>query len=750
MNWGERIVGFIWDHRWKSLIACLALTGLALAGAAGIGVDNAVEIWFVDNDPTLEAYHQFQKDFGNDEIVFVVLYDEDGVLDLPGWQRIAKASADLANVDGVARVTSLATIPDIRVRRDGIPLSGTYPQPTTEGEAKAGAAEAVADPLLRGYLVSPDGRSTALLVHMAAMDDIDARREAILADVRATLDALGVDYRLAGVGVVYAALNQASTRDSALIVGLSYLVIVLLLWFFFRRLAPLLLSLGIVGAATLWMLGLYGAAGRDINMVTMVMPTLILIVGLSDCVHILHHVESLPKTEGDRRARVVRGVGFMFWPCLFNTLTTVAGFGALALSPMAVVRDLGIFSAIGLLGAFVLAIVGCTWGLAYERCEPRPLGDNLVRRTVERLAGVGIRRPRAVVLTAIAVVVLSGLGIHNLEQDTYSIDFLFENHPVRRDSEFIESHFGPYTPLEFVVSSKDGVLRAEVLEAVEAWQRRAEATDLVGWSRSVTGGVARIEQVVSGGDPATFSVPTDQDRIGADLQIYRTVAAEDLAHYVKPPRHLRVTFGMPMLSARGMDRTIGGLLDLAEMPDGVFITPAGYLPLYVRMMDYIVSTLVWSFGVAAVVIFLLIGLLFRNWRLLMFALVANFIPVLFVLGFMGALGIRLDVATVTIAAIALGLVVDDTVQFLYRLRHEQQLGADTANPQATRSTIRGVGMSMAMTTIVLAAGFSILGLAQVKSIVAFGLITAACLVAALLTDLVLVPALVHVRTPRGA
>jgi predicted RND superfamily exporter protein len=163
-------------------------------------------------------------------------------------------------------------------------------------------------------------------------------------------------------------------------------------------------------------------------------------------------------------------------------------------------------------------------------------------------------------------------------------------------------------------------------------------------------------------------------------------------------------------------------------------------------MDHIVDSQLSSFALAFVVIFTLIGLLFRSIEMAVLAVPANLLPVLATLGFMGLVGIRLDVATVTIAAIVLGLVVDDTTQFLYRYRHFRERSSDIA--EVVGNTVRTVGRPMVITTVVLAGGFSVLGVASIKSVAFFGILLAVALISALLADLLVIPALL-VLAARG-
>jgi predicted RND superfamily exporter protein len=486
-----------------------------------------------------------------------------------------------------------------------------------------------------------------------------------------------------------------------------------------------------VGLGAVWLLGLYGASGRDINMVTMVMPTLVLVIGVSDCVHMLVHAASTdPALPLDQRVRI--GVGQVLWPCLINTLTTAMGFLALTAASMPVIRDLGLFCALGLVLAFVGAVVLCSLVASRPGFLPVLRPHGLVQRAVDGLASIAVERPARVLMGAAIVGLVAVLGMTRIVVDTYSIDFLHEGHSVRVDSETIEAGYGPYTPLEFIVEREAGVKDPSTLRAIADWQRRMEAQTEVGWTRSASDVVARLDGAMRGIDVG--EVPQDEAALAQLLFVYGADPESDLGRYIDADgTRARVTVGVPMESAQGFDARIQSLSALADLPPNVTLVPAGYLPLYVRIMEHIVDSQLASFGLALTIIFVLIGLLFRSLRVAVLAIPANLLPVVCTLGLMGWLGVRLDVATVTIAAIVLGLVVDDTVQFLYRYQVES---AATDDPiLAVRRTVCKVGQPMAITTVVLAGGFAVLGLAAIKSVAWFGLLLATALLSALLADL---------------
>jgi len=743
----ERIAGWIYDRRWACLGICLVLAVGAAVPALRVTVDNSVQRWFVEGDPALTAYRSFQDTYGNDETVLIALRRDEGMLTPAGFEILQDATRELRALDGVASVQSLATMKHVRVGVAGPRPVALVPDGRLSPEQARSLRTRVLDANSTRYgrFVNDDGTMTAVLARMQPNDQIDGRRDVILDRIQDSLDRVlegtSVDTHRAGVGVILHALNEASTQDSMLVLLAANVLIFLLLWAFFRRVAPVLLTLGVVGIATVWLMGAYGGGGLAINTVTLVMPTLVLVICTADCVHLLRHAADLPADLAPRE-RAVRAVGFLLRPCGITTLTTALGFAVLGVSSMPVVRHLGLFSALGLVLGFVAALVGCTWGLAYEAMLPVSSDRGGLRRGVDAVVGASLHWPRAVLVGGLLLTVGAGWGISQITVDTNSIGYLYEDHPVRQNSRLIEQGLGPYAPLEFVVHADStgggpaDVRSRRVFEAVRDWQQDAVQTNAVGWSYSAVDGLRRLHRATAGpgsGLPDEAATLKTLTRLGAGDIPYVAALAD-------PPDQLRVTFGVPMQSAAGIGQAVRAVKDAAALPSGVSVEATGYLPLYVRIMTLVVESQLWSFGLALLVILGAIGTLFRSGRAALLAFVPNVLPVVLTLGVMGAVGIPLDVATVTIAAILLGLIVDDSVHLLHRYAAGRQQGL--APTTAIREAAREGGPLLVTTTCVIAGGVLVLTLAQVKSVVWFGGLTALGIGFALIVDLSVFPALV--------
>jgi len=688
-----RAAKFIWRWRFPLSALCLGLSLLAASQLTSLAVSNSLEIWYPADDPELLNYRQFQQTYGHDELVVAAVSNSDGFASEAGTELVGSLTDDLLDIDGVATVTSLVTVP----------------QSLSEA---------------RGRLLSDDGKTTALVLQMMVGEEFELRRHQILEDIAQVIEAHDLDARLAGYGIVFDALNEESTTGATSLLLYAHGLMILLLAIFFRKWGAVAITLLAVGNATLWTMGLYVVLGQKLNMITMVLPTLVLVIGIADCVHLLRSVAkqdaSLPQRE-----RVVKGLAAVIGPCLLTSVTTAAGFMALTTSGLPVVQSLGWFGGVGMMTAYVTSMIICTAGLSWRGAEPKTAASKLDAIAMG-MFGVATRAPRSIIAAFVVVSIVAGYGISQLETDTNSIGYLKKTHKIRKDSDFIEATIGPYVPVEFTVTARGDIVQGDNLDAIQQWQLEVTQMNAVGWSWSLVDalGIKRDER------PSSLDADTLRQRLARIRQFSPVTTAAMLAGQSE----LRISFGAPMMSARSIGSLTAGILAKADFPPHLELKAAGYSPLYTRIVDELVWSQVRGFSAAIVLIVLLLGVAMRSWRRILLALPANAIPVALTLGVMGLTGIPLDVASATIATVILGLVVDDTVHIL------KPSGSSGIN-DSLKIAANAAGGTLLMTTIVLALGFLVLGLAEIRSVAWFGTLTSFAMIAAILTDLLFLPAL---------
>jgi len=743
-------------RRRKTAAALLGLVCLALLpGLTTAGVpDNALKVWFLETDPGLVAYEEFHREFGNDEVVLLYLEPPGGVFSTTGQGVIEAVSARLTALEGVARVHSILTARDAWKTDDGLRFDLAI---------EGGEDRLAANPLFTGRLVSPDGAAAMLWVEPAVMDDFDARRDAIVGAIRATVDEALAEHphALGGVGVIYSGLNLVTQRDFGVFVGLSYLVIFGALWWIFRTWRLVAAIGGVVTVGTIASLGALGLAGKQINMITVVLPTLVIVLGLADALHFPAAFAEARASAADTTAATVAALKKVVVPCLMTTLTTMAGFLALVSSPMAVIRDLGLYAALGVGAALVASIVLMatvlpslpdTWTLRESR---------LVQGQLRWIRGLLDTRRPALVALSVGIAGVAAYGALQVVTDTYTIGYLPDDHVVVTDHEAMEERWGDYSVIDFLVRP-DGDRRVDSAEVLEATLRFEEAATALPGVRDGYGlhTVYRRMADVLGAD-----VPDDEPlspKMVAQLSLLLEIQAlewdrddEDFAdNFLAPLRTEdaalgRLTLVGEMPSAKEIEVLLADLEGLAAtaMGDLGTIEPAGYPPLYAKIVEYAMSSQIRGFFGALVIIFTLMLVWLRSPRLALITLVPNVFPVLVMMGVMGAAGIHLDIATATVAAIVIGVSIDDSVHFLIHWRRAEVDGMTWA--EAVEHTHRHAGLPAVLTTLLLVLGYPVLMLAQVKTVISFGLLTTVAAAAALFADLVILPLLLRAWPSRS-
>ena len=789
-----------WLVRWRwgltaALLGVLAALGPGVMRAAQ--PDNALTVWFLQDDPKLQSYHAFQDTFGNDELVIVQLHDPQGVMRAPTLARMSQAQARFEQVQGVAQVHSVLTAQTLRraqpapdapdapdapsasslsgklaralaaARPDTLELApllelGPTPDGPSADALDQARQRALGDPTVRGWLLNDDATRALMIVQLQVMGDIDLQRDRIVRQLRqAAQDTLGpLPHALGGIGVIYAGLNEITTRDFGLFVSLGYLIMFIMLWVIFRSMRLVAAALGVIVVGTWVSLGVYGSVGNQLNTMTIVLPTLIIVLGVADAVHfpvaLLKARERARQDDSsaprDRAQLAVQGLKAAALPCAMTTLTTALGFLALTSSPMKVIQDLGLYAALGVaaaLGAAMLLMALAFMSLPPQQRLPEQPG---IQRALRWLGRSLQRRPWRWAALCAALSALGALGASRVTVDTYTLGALPDDHQVVRDHHAIETGWGFYSTLEFMVRPRDAQARVDdpaLLAALERLAWRAQARPDVGQvmhlGQLYRHGARTLDPSLGPRDPLPEPVALAAQQLAQRPQLVwdtsdpRSRDNPLAAWMTSDGRVARVTLTAKMASAKALGQQLRQLQALADQELGPLATwePTGYPPLYVSIIDHVMDSQLRGFGLALTLIFAVMLLWLRSLRLAIISLVPNLFPVVMMMGVMGALGIHLDIATATVAAIVIGVAIDDTVHFLHAWRQAERQGLSWS--QCLEHTLQRAGRAAVVTTLLLVTGFPVLMAADVATVVDFGLLTTVAALAALFADLILLP-----------
>lgn len=727
----------IYPYRWWGAALVLALA-LALAPSIprALEMDNSLTTWFIEGDPALASYERFQENFGNDELLVLVLESESGFLRAEALDQLRSFSDSLLRHPGVEQVLGL---PSARVATGGGLGRGSRPLLPAENPNPDQLRRDLADlALLSEQFISADEKSLKLIIKMSALPDYDQERGRILQEIFALTNHYYAPEAsfFGGLGVIYEALNELSRRDFAQFLGLGYLLMFVLLYLIYRRWQYVGLALLTIALSVYFTLAIYGFFGFRLNLMTTLVPAVVILLCVMDVMHILNEREK----EG-KASDALGSLNRVWRPCLFTSLTTMAGFLALLASPVAIVRQFGLFAALGIaLGLFF------SFGLSLFILVPlrhRAGGQKTSRYLSTWLVALERRRRWAWLFSAL-VLALSLAGLPRIVIDTQTASYLPPEHPSLQDSRAIEARFGPYMPLEFLVSPQGerDMRDPEILAALSTLGQEVERWPSIG---SHLGYHSLFEAPLRERYGENWEQGWQKrQRIAAIAENAEALYPEWTRQLASPDYHLgRFSIFGELVSAGELAQVIQRIERRGEelLGERADIEVSGYQSLYAVIANYITESLVRSFAWATLLIFFLLWYFLADFKLAVLSLLPNFFPVLFMLGFMGWMNIALDTASATIASIVLSFSIDDTMHFAWHYRGKRREGKEAA--LARRATLAHVGRAIVLSSLVLFCGYTLMLLGSLKTVIYFGLLTAVAIAAALYSQLVLFPLLLR-------
>jgi predicted RND superfamily exporter protein len=729
----ERVVA-----RPRTFLGAFALAvALAAPGVARLATDNSPPVWFLSGSPEVAAYRSFVARFGADEGYRIAL-EGPGVWTPAGLAWLERLEDEVRSLTGVVDVSSI-----VRHHRAEF---GTFPPPDLE----AFRAEVVGNVLDRnmGWVAAgPDpGRpALSLLIETRALAAEEVPRlERELA--RLTADPPpGIRVTTLGSRSVEGALDRSSrdvlATDFPLLVALA----VVLLAATFRDAAGVVVPLAFVGASLLATLGALGWAGGRLNLLLAVLAPLLFVIGLATALHVLIPCRAF-ESEGLEPARAVVAVYREKGRALvWTALTTAAGFAALAVSPVPPVRELGVWAGAGLLVQLAAALLAYPALLTLAAAR-RGLPERGLERRLERLgarcARFAVRRRPAVTGAAALLALGAALGLPRLERQSDALAYLEPEHPVRRAADHLEAlGLGAWT-LDLDLAAPAGSAGWRTPESVGRLADLAAALRAIPGVLGVVGPGDLVDDVAAASPFAALAGSPAELRQGA----LETLAgdpelARALDRFVTPDgRHARVTLFVRHGGYEAIGRISGAAAALAGrlLPPDTGIAPTGQLPVLLALHRALLATLGRSLGLMIAVLAVLFAFLLGSGRAVAAALVPALLPVLLVFGIMGWLGVPLDVATVMVASIVVGLAVDDTIHLLAGSRAR---AAEVGERAAVAERIERTSPALLLTGGILVAGFAVCGRSGFAPVARFGLLSALAIALAVAAALLLLPAL---------
>lgn len=805
----RRLAGLVVRFRGPIILLNLVLLGVSGYFAKDIEFINTPTIWFLPDDPTRVAYDKLRQTFGDNEFVLIAFDDKKNtVFSNKAIETIDRLTRMFEDAPNVTKVRSLTTFERIHGENDELDVQDAIDEdalPLAENELARARELVLGDDLARGLIVNDDGTTATIVGEVYTGDGGFENKIELIQHLRPLVKAeeerSGYRIFVTGSPAMDFAFMKAMIRDNTTLVPLSFALICVVLFIVFRRVAGVAFPMVVVGISTSAIFGLLVILGWKFNNLTGFLPLILLAVCIASSVHVVVNFYLRLKVIGNRKDAARETFSDLFTPCFLTSFTTAVGFGSLAISKMPPLQQFGTLAAVGVMLAFVVSLSFVPAILSFGRnrepaAAPDPAahthyGDAGFRdRTLEILLRIeaSVRnRPKRILWVTGGLLAVSVLGMLRLEIETVALEFFRKSNPIRVEVEAVQERMGAVQNIEVVLDAgrEDGIKDPEVLREAKALQQHMETIPEVVKTIGLVDFIEQLNRALNNDDPAFEKIPeaadlrapevvektdefgepywedakgniywvkpvaaTPEDYIAQLLLLYSIQdPKEDLSDIVDYPyRKTRVSARVPFLSS---ERSVAILNDIRGWAAGnlehTTAEVTGLSALYGQMAVYVFETMTESFGIALLVITLTIGISLRAPRLALMSMIPNVLPILFSLGLMGLVGIRLDVGTAMIACITIGIAVDDTIHFLARYATAVRNGA--TQEEAITYVFTHAGRAIVFTSFILMGGFWALIFCSFLPMVYLGLIAGVTIFFALLCDLLVLPALIYVWNP---
>ncbi|GAX59291.1 exporters of the RND superfamily [Candidatus Scalindua japonica] len=773
----EWIAKIILKYRIVFLVLIGLLTGLFGYYAIKCKTDNSIEVWLKHNDPKLDYYYDFIDKFGDDEFLIIAL-DGDDLFTGKKIKLINDIATRLESIKGVRSVMSLAS-----VYKDK--LSAPYFKEVLKSNRARSVIEVfkekiLDDPMYINNVVSTDGETTAIIATVAKGSP--ESRVKLVKETREILRVVEIEnnngssqpvlrkgmgkvndpqkgFFLAGPSIVNTELDRMSQKDMRTFTPVMFAVAFVILVVLFKNISGVLIPAITISINIMWTVGLFVIFDNKMNMVSGMLIPLIFVISLATTVHILNRFYQEVKLSGDRRESIQKTVKYICVPCFLMCVTTSIGFLSLIASDVTPVKTTGIFMAAGIMMSFFVCITLVPGMLSlFPGWMSRPFMNIHKERGSSNKEFLGIygfigkfvkNNTIYIFVLSLVSVGIAIYGITKIEAESSIFESFPESSEIARSTEHIEQKLMGLIPMDIVIDAGNmgGIFQPDVLVKIEKLQDYLKGIPEVTKSVSVADYVKYLNKLLNKDNPDSQVITKDK---AIDYVKLASLHGDSIVKslYTEDHNEGRVSVRMQNVGSsryKSIVNDIEGFIKV-NFPLSVGCTITGIISLIMDMQGYLIESQIKTFTLAFVMIFICIALLLKSARIGMMSMIPNLIPIAITLGVMGYVGVNLDVATIMIASVAIGISVDDTIHFLYRFKEEFKKDRD--HYLAIQRTLSGVGRALIFTTIVATCGFLVFCLSNFKAIQYFGLLTGITMVSAIVAVLLILPSCILLFKPR--
>ncbi len=756
------LVRLILRNRPGILIVIGILTALMVWLGTGVKLSYDNSRILPSDDPAIIEYESFKKRFGEDGSVFVIGVTNPDMFKLNEFNAWYNLTYDMTRIDGVEGVTSIAKAADI-VKNESLRQYDFPPlvsrKPISQAEADSLKEKILSTKFYEGLLFNPKTHTYLLAVTLNKKRLNDKSRLLITDNIveRANAYALLTGHKLhySGLPYIRSVMARKVQHELFLFIFLSILIAAIVLFLFFRSFKVVFSSLVVVAISIIFTVGLIGLFGFKITILTGVIPSLIVVIAIENCIYILNKYHWEYRQHGNKilgLSRVVQRIGFA--SLMVNTATAI-GFAAFILVSNQMLREFGIIAAISIMVEYALCILLLPIMFSYMKPPTekhlKHLDNKIFSSILEKIIHLIQYQRKWIFAIAGVLFVLGIIGMMNMHTSGKVVDDISTKSILYKDLKFFEHQFGGVMPFEISVDTRKrkGVMRLSTIQKIDELQEEILKNKEFSRPLSVAELAKFAKQAYFNGNPAMYSLPNSQEKNFVLSYFPRKAEGQKqmLSSFIdSTQRYTRISFQMADLSTNDINRLLDNIRPkVAEIfpAEDYDVQLTGNSLVYARGTEFLIKHLFESVLIAIGFISLLMALMFSSVRMIAVSMLPNIIPLIITAAIMGFTGVPVKPSTIIVFSIALGISVDNAIQYLSRYRHELHVTGNDIG-RSTINALREAGFSMIYTSIVLVLGFSVFMVSGFGGTQALGMLVSTTLFIAMFFNIMVLPSLLLV------
>ena len=766
------------------LLICLVGFGY---NSKNFKLDASSETLLIEGDPDLKYLNEITNRYGAREFLVLTYTPKENMISSNSIKNLSNLKDKIAKLDWVHGVITLLDIPLLSSSDKPLVerLQNFQTLKSDDIDKKRGFEEIVNSPVFRNFVVSEDGKTSGIIVYLKSKDtdkkfknkyelekykdELKKKNHENILEIREVIEEFNKESKIHLGGIPMIADDMMSyIKNDIVVFGLGVLLfIVATLWFVFRKLIWIIVPISSCFFSVIIMMGLLGLLGWKVTVISSNFIALMLILTMAMNIHMstrfLQLTKQFPKLKKSKI--ILLATEKMFWPIIYTVLTTICAFLSLIFSEIKPIIDFGWMMTLGLITSFIITFTLLPTLLNFVNSNNVSLSKDQKSKITSFFGIVSISNKNIIFSITIVIIILSIIGILRLEVENSFINYFKKNTEIYKGMKLIDEKLGGTTPLEVII--KFPKAEKEESEDEDDWGDEDESDEKYWFTKDKINKINMVHNYLDSLEPVgkvlSFSSIIE---VATQLNNNKPLGTLEMGVlYSKIPDTIKKEIVDPYISIEDSEARVS--LRIKDSQEGLRRNDllnkinydlenklglkkdefklGGVLILFNNLLQSLFKSQILTLGFVMVGIFIMFLILFRNIKLSLIGVVPNFIAAFFILGIIGLAGIPLDMMTITIAAITIGIAVDNSIHYIYRFKEEFSKIKDYKKTLSLCHST--VGIAILNTSITIVFGFSILVLSNFIPTIYFGIFTGIAMLLAMISVLTLLPALLLTFKP---